>query len=246
MLSFSLDALPNGKFPRVTEKKRSQSWMKKQVSRQMSWEYDFSSSDYPTAIAAAAYAVQSLEESSFWDKKERENGHDKSLSKTNSRVDKTEEKPEPLLKSALKSSGERGKSRVSLLISQSDSDGSVVFATDETSKSSFKDEGIGKRLGDKRPTKKLSFADMDEINIDKAEKLPFQKAPERAPSLKRPEAALPKPEQRLPTRMPTAQPVQSTALVARRPGPEDSAADAWEKEELISIKERYDFIHLFA
>lgn len=137
-----------------------------------------------------------------------------------------------------------------MLIWQSDSDdGSFVFTTDETSKSSFKDEGsssIGKKLGDKRPTKKISFADMDEINNDKAEKSPFQKAPERAPSLKKPEAALPKPEQRPPTRMPTTQPVQSTALVARKPGPENSAADAWEKEELISIKERYDFIHLFA
>lgn len=77
----------------------------------MSWEYDFSSSEYPTAIAAAAYAIQSVEESNSWDKKERgNNGHDKSLSKTNSRVDETEEKSEPPLKSALKSSGEREKS----------------------------------------------------------------------------------------------------------------------------------------
>lgn len=50
--------------------------MKKQVSRQMSWEYDFSSSEYPAAIAAAAHAIQLLEQSNSWDE--------------------TEEKPQPL------------------------------------------------------------------------------------------------------------------------------------------------------
>lgn len=52
-------------------------------------------------------------------------------------------------------------------------------------------------------------------------------------------AALPKPD-RPPTIVPTTQPVQS----ARKPGPGDSAADAWEKEEMTSIKERYHLLLL--
>ncbi|KAH6755362.1 Remorin family protein [Perilla frutescens var. hirtella] len=205
--------IPPQKTQSFREKKKSQGWVKKQLPRQMSWEYDFSSSEYPTAVAAAAYAIQSLEESNSWDKKERDYGTDKSLSKKKSRVDETEEQPEPLK--------------------------SVLRSSDETSRSSFKDDGstsTSKRLPDKKPTKKISFADMEEVSNNKAEKLPVQKVP----SLNRPPsfaeqlnmAALPKPE-----RQPTiTQPFQS----ARTPGPQDSVADAWEKEEMASIKERYE------
>lgn len=66
----------------------------------MSWDYDFNGSDYPTAIAAAAYAIQSLEETQTRDKKGTTDGPDKSLNKTRSQVE--DNLP---LKSALKSSG---------------------------------------------------------------------------------------------------------------------------------------------
>ncbi|KAL2484679.1 Leucine-rich repeat (LRR) family protein [Abeliophyllum distichum] len=51
------------------EKKRSQSWMRKRFSRQMSSDYDFRGTDYPTAVAAAAFAIQSHEESTTMDQK---------------------------------------------------------------------------------------------------------------------------------------------------------------------------------
>ncbi|KAL2510086.1 remorin [Forsythia ovata] len=51
------------------EKKRSQSWIRKRFSRQMSWDYEFSGTDYPTAVAAAAFAIQSHEESTTMDQK---------------------------------------------------------------------------------------------------------------------------------------------------------------------------------
>lgn len=99
--------VPNGGFFfRFAEKKKNQGWGKRQLSRQMSWDYDFSGSDYPAAVAAAAYAIKSLEESNSLDKKEKTYGREKSLSKMKSKVDDTEEKNEPL-KSALKSPGKR-------------------------------------------------------------------------------------------------------------------------------------------
>ncbi|CAA3028889.1 Hypothetical predicted protein [Olea europaea subsp. europaea] len=50
------------------EKKKSlQGWMRKRFSRSMSWDYDFRGEDYPVAVAAAAFAVESHEESTTMD-----------------------------------------------------------------------------------------------------------------------------------------------------------------------------------
>ncbi|XP_042052816.1 radixin-like isoform X1 [Salvia splendens] len=212
--------VPPQKTQSFREKKRSQGWIKKQLSRQMSWEYDFSSSEYPTAIAAAAYAIHSLEESSSREKKERDYGHNNSLSKTKSRVDEREDKPGPL-KSALKS-------------------------FDGTPRTSFKDEGTtSNRFPEKKPTRKISFADLDEISNNKGEKLPLQKDPERAPSLRLPptfaDKQLSAADSRKPLKSPPPPPPPpSLPPIARKPGPADSAAAAWEKEEMASIRERFD------
>ncbi|XP_057777337.1 uncharacterized protein LOC130995874 isoform X2 [Salvia miltiorrhiza] len=210
--------IPPQKTQSYREKKRNQGWNKKQLSRQMSWEYDFSSSEYPTAVAAAAYAIQSLEESSSWDKRERDYGHNNSLRKTKSRVDEREEKPEPL-KSALKS-------------------------FDGTPRTNFKDEGTtSNRLPERKPTKKISFADLAEISNNNGAKLPQQQDPERAPSLKRPPTSadrqLSMADSRKPLKSPPP-PLPPPPPIARKPGPADSAAAAWEKEEMASIKERYE------
>lgn len=97
--------VPNGSLF-VAEKKKNQGWVKRQLSRQMSWDYDFNGSDYPAAVAAAAYAIKSFEESNSLDKNETTYGREKSLSKMKSKVHDAEENIEPL-KSALKSSGKR-------------------------------------------------------------------------------------------------------------------------------------------
>ncbi|KAI3467272.1 hypothetical protein Pfo_023935 [Paulownia fortunei] len=232
--------IPPQKTQSFREKRRSSSWIRRQLSRQTSWDYDFSGADYPAAVAAAAYAIQSLEESKPRDKKETTYGRDKSLNKMKSKVEDTRVLPEPL-KSALKSS-------------------------DETSKRSFKDPdnklpistSRSKKMPEKEPSikKKISFADIDETTSNKPEKSALEKAPERAPpSMKRPptfadkqlnmtdskkpETTVPKPD-RPPTGWPTTQPVETRRQSATKPGPGDSTADAWEKEEMASIKERYE------
>ncbi|GFP88734.1 hypothetical protein PHJA_001017100 [Phtheirospermum japonicum] len=186
----------------------------------MSSDYDVSgvANDYPAAIAAAAYAIQSLEESKpNKGRKETIYGPgDKSLNKTKSKVEDNEP-----LKSALKSS---------------------VYISGETSKKSFKDPdnynkpSASKRIPEKEPSfkKRISFADIDETII--RNKLPekpaleTKKATEVAPpSMKRPPTFADK------------QLNKTTKMQNEiKPGPRDSQADAWEKEEMTSINERYE------
>ncbi|KAK6133927.1 hypothetical protein DH2020_032319 [Rehmannia glutinosa] len=187
----------------------------------MSLDYDLSGSDYPAAVAAAAFAIQSLEESKSRDKKETAYGPDKSLNKMNSKLADTGVLTEPL-KSALKSS-------------------------DQNSKTSNKDPdnkpSTSKNQPEKQPSfkKRISFADIDEISSNKPEK----PALEKAPSMKRPPAFadkqlnktdIKKPE----TTLPKPVPVETRKQSATKPGPGDSQADAWEKEEMASIKQRYE------
>lgn len=63
------------------ERKRTQSWLRRQFSRQqMSPEYDGSvAGEYPMAVAAAAFAVSSLEETRIRDEKRGHQGKDISL-----------------------------------------------------------------------------------------------------------------------------------------------------------------------
>lgn len=134
----------------------------------------------------------------------------------------------------------------------------VCCTSGETPRASFGDsEGTStiKRPPEKKPSmrKKTSFADIDEISSKKPEKLSFEKPLEKAPSLKRPPTFADKQldigEKRKPTttlpahppvRQSTAQPVDTRKQIATKPGPADSAADAWEKEEMMRISERYE------
>ncbi|KAL3654286.1 hypothetical protein CASFOL_003967 [Castilleja foliolosa] len=184
----------------------------------MSLDYD--SNHNPAAIAAAAYAIQLLEES----KPNRD------------RKETIYEDNEPI-KSALKSSG-------------------------ETSKKSFKDldnyskPSTSKRLPEKEPSlkKRISFADIDETDISNKPKnsaLEKKKSSEIAPpSMRRPPTFADKqsnkidskkPEIVLPnTIRPITPPVETKMQNAIKPGHRDSQADAWEKEEMASINERYE------
>lgn len=128
----------------------------------------------------------------------------------------------------------------------------VCCTSGETPRPSFEDsEGTStiKRPPEKKPSmkKKISFADIDEISSKEPEK-PLEKVPslKRPPTFadkqldigvnRKPITTLP---DRPPTRQSTAQPVETRKQTATKPGPADSAADAWEKKEMMSIKERY-------
>ncbi|KAL0420942.1 UNVERIFIED_CONTAM: hypothetical protein Slati_3117100 [Sesamum latifolium] len=230
--------IPPQKTQSFAEKRRSKSWIRRQWSRQMSWDYDFSGSDYPAAVAAAAYAIQSLEESKTRDQKETTYGPDKSVDKMKSKVEDTGVPPEPL-KSALKSSDGTSKT------SSEDPDNKLSTSTSSS-----------KRPPEKAPSikKRISFADTDETISNKPEKPALEKAPERAPSMKktttfaeqlnitegkRTDTTVPKPDRPAPG-LSTTQPVETRRQSATKPGPGDFKADDWEKEELESIRDRYE------
>ncbi|KAK4403087.1 hypothetical protein Sango_1049400 [Sesamum angolense] len=229
--------IPPQKTQSFAEKRRSKSWIRRQWSRQMSWDYDFSGSDYPAAVAAAAFAIQSLEESKTRDQKETTYGPDKSVNKTKSKVEDIGVPPEPL-KSALKSS-----------------DGTRTSSEDPDNKLSTSTSS-SKRPPEKAPSikKRISFADTDETLGNKPEKPALEKAPERAPPMKKPptfadkqlnttegkktDTTVPKPDRPAPG-LSTTQPVETRKQSAAKPGHGDSKADDWEKEELESIRDRY-------
>ncbi|CAA0825537.1 Heparanase-like protein 1 [Striga hermonthica] len=202
--------------PQITqsfkERKRSQSWLRRQFSRQTSSDYELSGADYQAAVAAAAYAIQSLDDLKSKDNKEAAN---KSLSKMKDKSEATITRPEPL-KSALKSA-------------------------DETLRSSFKNPNQTntntKKTPEKEPSfkKRISFADNEETIIrNKPENsAPDERVPEvgptfRADSKKKPETIMPK-----------TNPVDSIKPTAVKSGPGDYRADDWEIKEIENIRERY-------
>ncbi|KAL6577766.1 hypothetical protein OROMI_010094 [Orobanche minor] len=138
------------------------------MSTQMRRDCDFDDDDYLTAVAASAYAVQSLEESKARNRNETTYGPNKSWNKMKSKAENKDIRPE------------RSQSAM-----------------------------------------KLSDKDLN-TNDSKSH-----------------ETSLPKPG-RPSTRRSTTQLIETTGQSATKPGPGDSMADAWEKEEMASIKERYE------
>lgn len=202
----------------------------------MSWDYDAATTEYPTAVAAAAFAIQSLEDSKIMDGKKKYYGPEKSLNKTKNRISENEvgSDPEPL-KSAPKPTGESSN------LSFMDSDIKVPITSDQ--------KAPEKRVQPKPSLKKkISFADdltKNEPGVQAAQ----DKTPKRVPSLIRPptpatdkdkpELTVMKPVQPQ-SKGPVPVPVEARKYGTTRPGPADSQADAWEKEEMTSINERYE------
>lgn len=80
----------------VAEKKKGQNWFQRQFSRQMSREFDASNGmEQATAVAAAAYAINSLKESGILDLECRTEKPETSVIKIKSKQeDKTVSIPE--------------------------------------------------------------------------------------------------------------------------------------------------------
>ncbi|XP_058193651.1 remorin 1.4 isoform X2 [Rhododendron vialii] len=214
------------------EKKKSQTWLRRQFSRQTSQDFDSSNGcEYAAAVAAAAYAINLLEEFSIAEQKRKSEGADTSLTKIKSRTEDTSTR--------VRETGYSGR------ISRRLSDKSVPV-------SAAKDEKIPEKA--LRPAlsikKTASFADkpLDTTAIP-------EKAVHPAPSIKKtasfadkpldttasrkPESVLPKIE--LPSAKPPAfQPTDFKRQSSTRPGIEETEADAWENAEMAKIEERYD------
>ncbi|KAL0447012.1 UNVERIFIED_CONTAM: hypothetical protein Slati_1829100 [Sesamum latifolium] len=197
----------------------------------MSWDYDFSALEYPTAVAAAAYAIQSLEESKSRDQNSSTYGPDESLNKMRSKAEDTEETSRRNYK---------------------DPDIKMPISASRSKKMPEKAANPAPPSKDK-----ISFVDTNKITSKKPANSAGQMAPERAPSMGRPPtfadknldiSQTEKPEtpppksDRPPTRWSTTQPVDPRRQTATKPGPADSMAmaDAWEKEKMASIQERHE------
>ncbi|KAK0575328.1 hypothetical protein LWI29_037333 [Acer saccharum] len=128
-----------------TEKKRAQNWFRRQFSRNMSRDYDSEyQREHVTAVAAAAYAIKSLQDSSMPDQKKTSGASESPLTRLRSR--KEDDTPGPSgVSNRFSRSGENATSSLS-----ADSKMPVYAAMDE------------KQTGPPTIKKRPTFAEDDE------------------------------------------------------------------------------------
>ncbi|XP_073148249.1 uncharacterized protein [Henckelia pumila] len=189
----------------------------------MSGDYDFSTADYAAAIAAAAFAVQSLDNSRNKQTKGTTYDPDKPVNSLNSKAEVAEIVSEPR-KSSLKFS-------------------------EEIPKTSFRDKSIPEKAPSIK--KKVSFEDITDKPENRALGRTAERTPStaRSPSFadknldmtdkRKPEASLPMPYHP-PVESSMIRPVENKIKKAMKLGPGDAKADSWEKAEMVSVKERYE------
>ncbi|CAK9165729.1 unnamed protein product [Ilex paraguariensis] len=217
------------------ERNKSPNWLQRRFSGQTGRDYDISDSvEYPTAVAAAAFAVKLLEESNIPDQRKTGGGLDTSMTKTKS---KSEE--------ITHASESRRRSR-----RFSDDRGQKTIATD----GKMPEKSVGPAPSIR---KTLTFA--DQLSNDNANKKPenaelgtsiypapaIRKTPTFADKLfdrtasRKTESQVPNPE--LPsTKQSTFSPAEIKRQSSTKPGGNESEADAWEKAEMAKIKEKYE------
>ncbi|CAI9775206.1 unnamed protein product [Fraxinus pennsylvanica] len=221
------------------EKRRSQSWLRRQFSRQQSWDYDFTDDvlAYTTAVAASAFAVHSLDESRIWDQNK-------------TAAYGPEYAPSTRTNNAAEVRGILRKRTVSF--------------SDEIPNTSSQDlDAWMPTSGLKMPEKEIVPAPSMKKTPTFVDPLPEKSVPRKAaepsPSMERtrtrskkpervvttqtssenPESVVPKPDWPTPGQS-TPQPVETKNQYSPRPG--DTMADAWEKAEMVRIEERYEML----
>ncbi|XP_075485411.1 uncharacterized protein LOC142525127 isoform X2 [Primulina tabacum] len=164
----------------------------------------------PQQLAAAAYAVKSLEESRAKDKKVESYAPDKSLNKMKSKVEDPVIRPERA-KSSAKITDQDVKVPISTSTGKTKAKTGISVAPSMKKKASFtdidqKDEITSNKSGSPAVGMPPTFAD-ENLNITSTGS---EKAEIRAPT------------------------------PAAKPGPGDSMADAWENEKMATVRERYE------
>ncbi|KAL2542903.1 Remorin family protein [Abeliophyllum distichum] len=206
------------------ENKRGQSWLRRQFSRQMSRDFDFNDDalEYPTAVAAAAFAIHSLEEPRIWD--QNKTAAYGSADASSPKMNNTAEVPGILRKRSVSFSDEISQT------SSKDHDARVPVSSSTSRLKMPEKEVVPAPSMKKRPT----FTDAQ------PEKSVPQKAAEPSQSMRptrtrseRPESVAPKPESVVPK--PERPPSRHFS-----PRPGDTMADTWEKAELARIEEKYE------
>lgn len=210
------------------ERKRSQSWLRRQFSRSMSKDNE---GEYQTAVAAAAFAVKSLEESRTRDERGGRGIPDAALPKIKSKTEDAVSVPDRRTK-PIKFSDEIAKPNLD------DPDRRVQISTETSEKMPEK------AVVPAPPIKKqLSFADTQPgVALPSREAIkPTKKAPSfdrthsRKPEVKEPKLEIPEPV--LPPFLPGDPTMRQSP---EKPGIGDTQADIWEKSEMARIKEKYE------
>ncbi|KAJ7943378.1 Remorin like [Quillaja saponaria] len=256
--------IPTQKTQSFKEERKAQNWFQRQFSRKMSQDYDSSSGiEHATAVAAAAFAINLLEDSEVPVQKVREVS-ETSLTKSKSRMDDTKiTTPQPGgVSRRFSDPGETSLTKIR---------GTMY----DTKISTPQQGGVSKRFSDAGSIKITDGQDNKvPVTIAANEKTP-EKAMIPVPFIKKaptfgdkrfnngtgsikPESAAPKTESvtltpkresltpisdRPDTFKAPVPPAETTREIPTRPGVRITKADAWEKAELAKIKERYEKLH---
>ncbi|KAK9935060.1 hypothetical protein M0R45_022175 [Rubus argutus] len=219
--------VPPQKTRSFKEKKKTQNWFQRRFSGQMSQDYDSDVTiEHATAVAAAAFAIKSIEESSISDKKSTGNETDYSGVKIKSKKEETTiSKPEHGRLSKLFSGKKKS--------TQEDPDGMVPISTSTNEK--IPEKAILPAPSIKRTS--TFDAILPAPSIENSP--PFADKQLHSTRSTKPGTSAPKLD--LPTTMKPAAPShESGKQSATRPGVVKTKADEWEEAEMARLKERYD------
>ncbi|KAL9328809.1 hypothetical protein ACSQ67_003812 [Phaseolus vulgaris] len=203
------------KTPSFKDKKKVQNWFERQFSRNMSHDYD-TEMEHAAAVAAAAFAIFSQEVSLIpQQKKMRETP----LSRGKSKVDDT--KPsfsqfgETSTQFSVDLRPEKGMTPASSMRRSSTLGEKIRSNTD------------GKKPEIQSPKRAPTFGNEHLVNTGEIK--PESPHPKIPPLVQKPEPLMPPP--------PPPPPIRQTSA---RAGSNETKANAWEREELEKIKERYE------
>ncbi|KAE9597350.1 putative remorin [Lupinus albus] len=244
-LSSSIDQ----KIQSFKDKKKAQNWFQRQTSRNMSHDYDSTEMEHATSIAAAAFAIHSQEGVSEIPQKKKLSEHlETSLTKTKSKVKDTKSPfSQPGVASkrsvSFKFGNDQGKEEPTSSVIITEEKNPEKAITPEPSLKNTSSFGANSKYSDEIPTPKRtpSFGDnnlMNTIDDIKPETPPpfYQHVPLRPPPPPPIRQASTRPD---PIRPPT--PASGTrGQTLTRAGTFETKADAWERNELQKIKERYE------
>ncbi|CAL8994646.1 unnamed protein product, partial [Prunus brigantina] len=206
------------------EKRKPQNWFQRQLSGKMSQDYDSNKAiEHATAVAAAAYAIKSIEDSAISDQKKTGNEPKTSLVRIKSKKEETAiSKLEP--------------GRVSKLFPGSTKSTPEREHPDGTATT-------GKVPGKAPSIKKTpTFADKQLNSTDSIKPETAAPQPLRSPSIKNTPTVADKQLNKADNIKPeTAGPSNETMRQsATEPGTRKTQADIWEENKLAMLKERYE------
>ncbi|KAL3511070.1 hypothetical protein ACH5RR_030471 [Cinchona calisaya] len=219
------------------EKKRSQSWLRRQFSGSMSRDIDsVNEGEYQTAVAAAAFAIKSLEES-----RTREERRKASLAKTKSNTEAAPPVPERPTRST-SFSDEVSKQnlddpdwrlQISTETSEKVPEKEVIPTPAIKKKVSFTDT-LSNNTASSQPENALPRREATKPALSTKKAPSFDKTYSRKPEIEEPKLEIPTPI------LPPFLPGDTTRQSPKTPGMGDTQAEAWEKEKMTMIKEKYE------